>query len=248
MELFERESGGETRLLFVHGWQGNRLVWRDVIAALGRGIGYIDVDLRGSGELREIPGPYSVERYAADLRELIEASDSGPVVVVGHSMGAKVALQLAHDAPGLVRGLVLIAPVPAGPAGFSEKGLAGLRATAGDPERARAWLSRTFAPGEPPAEAFALVCASADAAPPGMVLESLESWTSADLSDAARGVTAPALVISAEHDNPENQRKTVAALLPNARFEVIPGAGHYVILERPGEVARLIREFVTREN
>ena len=110
----------------------------------------VAVDLRGSGSSDGACGPRNLERFAADLRELVDALGIAPVVVVGHSMGATVALRLAVDAPEMVSGLILIAPVPASGAGFSPKGADYLRATAGDPAAARKWLSAMFA-GEPDA-------------------------------------------------------------------------------------------------
>ena len=58
------------------------------------------------------------------------------------------------------------------------------------------------------------------------------------------GVTAPALVIAPEYDAPEHVREQVAALLPNARFEILPDCGHYAVLERPAEIAALVRTFL----
>jgi len=237
---FEQGSGG-ARLLFVHGWQADHTVWNDVVAALGSGTRSVAVDLRGSGASSGARGPYNLERFAADLRELIEALGIGPVVVVGHSMGATVALRLAVDAPELVSGLILIAPVPAGGGGFSPRGADFLRATAGDPAAARKWLSAMFA-AEPDAGVLDRLCAAAGKTPRDAALESFESWSNADFAEATRAIAAPAIVVAPERDNPEMYQRKVAALLPNARFVELGDCGHYAIVERPGEIAKLIGE------
>lgn len=54
----------------------------------------------------------------------------------------------------------------------------------------------------------------------------------------------PALVIAPEYDAPENVREKVAALLPNARFEILADCGHYAVLEQPAEIAALVRDFL----
>jgi len=238
---YVEQGSGTARLLFVHGWQGDHTVWSDVISALGPGMRSVAVDLRGSGVSNGAPGPYNLERFAADLRELIDALDIGPVVVVGHSMGATVALRLAVDAPELVSGLILIAPVPAGSAGFSPKGADYLRATAGDPAAARKWLSAMFA-GEADAAVLLRLCDAAGKTPRDAALESFESWSNADFAEATRTISAPAIVVGPERDNPDVYQRKVAALLPNARFVVLPDCGHYAIVERPGEIAKLIDE------
>jgi pimeloyl-ACP methyl ester carboxylesterase len=238
---YVEQGSGDARLLFVHGWQADHTVWNDVIAALGPGVGSVAVDLRGSGESAGAGGPHNLARFAADLRELIEALGLGPVVVVGHSMGATVALRLAVDAPELVSGLILIAPVPAGGAGFSPKGADYLRATAGNPAAARKWLSAMFA-GEPDAGVVDRLCDAAGKMPRDAALESFESWANADFAEATRTISAPAIVVAPERDNPEMYRRKVAALLPNVRFVELADCGHYAIVERPGEIAKLIRD------
>lgn len=237
------QGSGDARLLFVHGWQADHTVWNDVIAELGSGARSVTVDLRGSGASSGAGGPHNLERYAADLRELIEALGIGPVVVVGHSMGATVALRLAVDAPELVRGLILVAPIPAGGAGFSPKGADYLRATAGNPTAARKWLSAMFA-GEPDAAVLQRLCDAAGKTPRDAALESFESWVNADFAEATRAISAPAIVVAPERDNPETYQRKVAALLPNARFVELRDCGHYAMVERPGEVAALIGEMM----
>lgn len=239
---YEERGTGLPAMLFIHGWQADRSVWREVIEALGADVRTIAVDLRGGGESRNALGPFELERFAADVRDLMRSLGVGPVILVGHSMGGTVALRFALDAPELARGLVLVSPVPASGGGYSEKGEAYLRATAGDADVARKWLARTFA-GTPDEAMLDRVCAAAGRADRDASLESFESWAHADFAEATRRITAPALVIAPQHDVPETYERKVAALLPNARYVVLPECGHYAILERPREIAELIREF-----
>lgn len=242
---YVEQGSGNARLLFVHGWQADHSVWDDVISKLGPAVRSVAVDLRGSGSSNGARGPHNLERFAADLRELADAMGSGPLVVVGHSMGATVALRLAVDAPGLVSGLILIAPVPAGGAGFSPKGADYLRATAGNPAAARKWLSAMFA-GEPDAPVLQRLCDAAGKTPRDAALESFESWANANFAEATRTISAPAIVVAPERDNPEMYERKVAALLPNARFVLLPACGHYAIMERPSEIATLIGDMQER--
>jgi 3-oxoadipate enol-lactonase len=235
---YVEQGSGNARLLFVHGWQADRTVWSDVISALAPAVRSVAVDLRGSGSSNGARGPHNLKRFAADLHELIDALGIGPVVVVAHSMGATVALRLAVDAPETVGGLILIAPVPASGAGFSPQGAGYLRATAGDPVAARKWLSGMFA-GEHGA-ILDRVCVAAAKTPRDAALEGFESWANADFAEATRTISAPAIVIAPERDNPEMYQRKVAALLPNARFVLLPDCGHYAILERPDEIVAII--------
>lgn len=242
-ELAFAESGsGGPVLLFVHGWQADHTVWQGLIDALGSHVHSVAVDLRGSGESQDAPGPYGLERFGADLRELAAALDARPVIVIGHSMGATVALRFAVDAPESVRALILIAPVPASGGGYSPKGETFLRSTAGDPAAARNWLARTFA-SPPDDAALAPLCAAAAKTRGEVALESFESWAHADFAEATRSIEAPALVIAPEHDAPDDSRQKVAALLPNSTHVVLSDSAHYAILERPAKIADLMRNF-----
>jgi pimeloyl-ACP methyl ester carboxylesterase len=243
----ERRVAKQVTVLFVHGWQGDRSVWDDVIAELGDRARAIAVDLPGSGASSRVAGPYDLERFAGELHRFVGTLGDASVVVVGHSMGAKVALRLAVDAPHAVRALILIAPVPAGPAGFSGAGQDYLRATAGDAAQLRAWLAKTVE--SPPDDAtLDRLTAIASQSPPNAVLESLESWMRADLAEAARAIRVPTLVIAPEQDQPGKAKTRVADLIPGAHYAVLPGAAHYCIVEKPAGVAKMIREFIESES
>jgi pimeloyl-ACP methyl ester carboxylesterase len=242
---FSDAGSGAVTLLLVHGWQADHSVWQDIVAALGAGVRTLAVDLRGSGASRGAPGPYRLERFAADLRDLIDTLALGPVVVVGHSMGATIALRFAVDAPQATLGLVLIAPVPAGGAGFSPKGAAYLRATAGDPVAAKNWLARTLA-GTPDDATLERIHSAAVRTAPEVSLESFDSWAYADFAEATRTITVPALVIAPVYDAPDAADRKVAALLRNAEYVVLPETAHYAIVEQPAAIAALVRNFVDR--
>lgn len=244
-ELAFVESGlGEPTLVFVHGWQADHTVWAGVMDALGPQMHNFAVDLRGNGESRKASGPYCLERFARDLHELINVRGVGRAVVVGHSMGGTVALRFAVDYPQATRGLVLVAPVPASGGGYSQKGEAYLRATAGDPAAVRSWLARTLAN---PSESATLdrLCAIAAKTDREVTLECFESWAYADFAAQTQRIEAPALVIAPENDAPETTEQRVAALLPHVRLVTLPRAAHYAVLEQPKEIAALISTFLT---
>lgn len=161
-------------------------------------------------------------------------------------MGATVALRLAVDAPHLVRGLVLVAPVPPSGAALTEKGAGYLRATVGDAGAARKWLAKTFL-REPPDETLDRLTLAAARTSHEAALQSFESWTGARFAEAAKKITTPAIVVAPEHDNPRLYEEKVASVLPNARFVVLTDSAHYAILEKPREIAEIIRRFVDGE-
>jgi len=233
-------------LLFVHGWQAAAAVWEPLLEHLGPHYRTLTVDLRGFGASSAAPGPYSLDRFAGDLRDLVAALDLDPLVVVGHSMGATVAQRFAIDHPDALEGLVLIAPVPASGVPFPPSVVEFFRSTAGNPERAAQWLDGlTF--GETTPEIRRLlreIHASADA---GAALESLVAWQQADFSDEAATIETPTLILAPAGDRPmtpEFLREKVAAIISGSTFEIVEESAHYLPLEQPAKIAARIERFL----
>lgn len=67
-----------------------------------------------------------------------------------------------------------------------------------------------------------------------------------EFAEETKTIAAPTLVIAPENDAPEASEQKVAALLPNARYVVLPNAAHYAIVEKPVEIANLIRDFLSQ--
>nr|WP_277349557.1 alpha/beta hydrolase [Streptomyces sp. S3(2020)] len=98
---------GET-VLFVHGATCDSDDWAAQIPAFAARHRVLAPDLRGHGRSMGASGGFHPRDFAADLAQLIETVDAGPVVVIGHSMGAVVASVLAVEHPELVRAVVAV--------------------------------------------------------------------------------------------------------------------------------------------
>lgn len=94
-------------ILAVHGVSASHRSFGLLAQALP-GVRIIAPDLRGRGRSSTLPGPYGMPAHADDLAAVLGDLASGPVVVVGHSMGAFVTLVLAHRHPEWVRSVVLV--------------------------------------------------------------------------------------------------------------------------------------------
>ncbi|MBE7439663.1 MAG: alpha/beta fold hydrolase [Spirochaetales bacterium] len=100
-----RYPGFGQRVLLIHGLTGNHLAWQPVVTAL-KGFDVHAPDLRGRGRSDHPSGPYGIKVHAADMAEYLRRV--GSAVVIGHSYGAMIALQLACDNPELVTKLILL--------------------------------------------------------------------------------------------------------------------------------------------
>ena len=102
-------SAGET-LLLVHGWGGDSNSWSFHLPQLTASHRVIAPDLRGHGRSSAPAYGYRPSDMAGDLARLLELRSTGPVVAIGHSMGAQVVTALAVQFPGRVSALVAVDP------------------------------------------------------------------------------------------------------------------------------------------
>lgn len=105
--LWEPDGEPVGTALLIHGVTSSHLAWPFVVERLP-GIRIIAPDLRGRGASNGISGPAGMAVHADDLAAVLDAVGVESTTVVGHSMGAFVAMALAHRHPERVRRLVLV--------------------------------------------------------------------------------------------------------------------------------------------
>jgi pimeloyl-ACP methyl ester carboxylesterase len=98
---------GTPTLVAVHGLTSNAWAWDPLAHHLAGGAQIIALDLRGRGRSFESVGPFGIRQHADDVAAVIARLDE-PAFVVGHSMGAFVALMVAERHPDAVRDIVLV--------------------------------------------------------------------------------------------------------------------------------------------
>jgi pimeloyl-ACP methyl ester carboxylesterase len=101
--------------VFLHYYGGSARVWRKVIAALPKSYHSIAIDQRGWGESDPPASGYSLADLADDAQGVIEALNLKRYILVGHSMGGKVAQLMASRRPKGLVGLALVALRPLRP-------------------------------------------------------------------------------------------------------------------------------------
>jgi 3-oxoadipate enol-lactonase len=111
---YELHGDGEPLLLI--GGLGTELsAYKEVIRRLSQRYRVLGFDNRGVGRTDKPRTPYMIELMADDTADLVGALSMAPVHVLGHSMGGRIAMELALQHPELVRRLVLISTSPCVP-------------------------------------------------------------------------------------------------------------------------------------
>ncbi|HEX4442186.1 MAG TPA: alpha/beta hydrolase [Galbitalea sp.] len=95
-------------VLALHGVTASHVSWRAVARALEGLRMVVAPDLRGRGGSRALPGPFGMAQHAEDAVRLLDSRGIDRVDVVGHSMGAFVALRFATDYPDRTNGITLV--------------------------------------------------------------------------------------------------------------------------------------------
>lgn len=247
------DEGRGIPLVLVHGFPFDHTMWQGQWAALAGRCRVLAPDLRGFGRSGVTPGTVTMERFADDLAEMLQAADvREPVVLGGLSMGGYIVLAFWRKYASRVRALVLCdtraeADTPAGAEGRRE--------TADRVEREGAeWLAqampgRVFSPNTLAAEPQRIeACREVirRLPPAGIAAASRGMAQRADSTELLGGITVPTLVVVGEDDaiSPPGDMVALAGRLPSARCVRVPRAGHMAPLENPEVVNQAIVELL----
>jgi N-formylmaleamate deformylase len=110
MHVAVRQHSGSPAVLLLHGLYDRWEVWQPLIAALNDSVSIIAPDLRGHARSSHPEAGYTLPDYADDIARLIDALELETPILVGHSLGALIALSVAAENPGRAGGLVMIDP------------------------------------------------------------------------------------------------------------------------------------------
>ncbi len=232
---------------------GSARHWHGVIAALGPAYTHCPVDLPGFGDA--VPGAADVAGMA---QAVVRALPPGRFVVVGHSMGAKVAAVLAHRAetgdPALadLAGVVTLAGSPPGPEPMDEaRREAMLEWAAGGPigrAAARSFVEQNTA-RRLRGDAREVALADVRRCDPAAWTAWLDSGANEDWSGRVGVLQTPALIVAGTEDGdlgPAAQARLMAPHFAHATTATVAGAAHMLPLEQPAAVAALLSSFLSR--
>jgi pimeloyl-ACP methyl ester carboxylesterase len=240
-------TGRGDPLVLVHGLATTRSIWRHAVPRLARRRQVVTVDVPGFGAARPAGHGFDLDAVADRMHcDLRAAGVPEPFDLVGHSMGAAVALTLAARHPSAAGNLVLVSPAGLRPIPSVLAAALGLAAELYIPLRRRASPLAGWGWGRRALMAGGVVDGAALA--PGIVRElvgasqgarrigpALVAVASADLRVALRDLPIPVGALWGQGDRviPPGGAQTVLEIRPDAACEVIDGAGHISMVEQP---------------
>jgi pimeloyl-ACP methyl ester carboxylesterase len=246
IHVTQRGSGNLT-LVFLHYYGGSSRTWERVARQLESRYRLVATDHRGWGESDAPADGYRLADLADDAQAVIEALGLRRYVLVGHSMGGKVAQLIASRRPGGLEGLVLVAPSPPSPMLLSDEQRATLSGAYQSRQAVEFVIDNVLSAR--PLEAVLreqVIEDSLKGAP-----QAKSAWPDIamreDITTEVRAIDVPTVVISGELDQVDRIETLQAELLPripHAALQILPGVGHLSPLEAPTEVAQIIASFV----
>jgi len=240
------EAGtGAPPLLFIHGWCCNSTFWRDQLPHFARKHHVVAMDLRGHGRSDKPDEDYSIPAFVDDVAWLIGELHLHKPVVIGHSMGGTIAMNLARKHPDLVEAIVMvdspIHPFPDTMQPMLTQTLAALQTPAYEGVAAGFVRMAMFNADSPPLLVEEVVAGMSSA--PQRVMHTAIASTLSDESMLAGAIPVPALFIRAATQiasDAELRRR-----YPGIGVITIPAA-HFVQMEQPDATNNVISDFLDK--
>lgn len=234
----------------LHYWAGAGHEFQAVADLLAPDYRVLAPDLLGFGS-SEVPvtTTYSVDAYANEVARLIEENQVVRYVLVGHSMGGKIALALSARQPAGLVGVALLSPSPARPEPMTDEDrMASLKAY-GKPEEAEKTFQKITV--RPLSEAVHQQIVQDNLRSNRLAYDAwLLHGSREDISARLCLVQVPCTILAGDQDavmSPSVHGLETLPLLPEGTpLEIIGGAGHLLPYEAPEEVAELLRTFAQR--
>jgi pimeloyl-ACP methyl ester carboxylesterase len=235
---------GDLPIVFVHSLAGNSTHWSKQLEHLRPTRRAVTLDLRGHGRSeRPKNGDYTIAGMAGDVAAVADTLGLEKFVLVGHSMGGGVALTYAGAHPDRVAGLVLVDPIGDGkqiPPAEAKAYLAGFESNY-DSTSQGYWTSITG----PDSAIRKRLLADLKATPREAVVQVLRDVMQFDPDPALARYQGPTLsIVTPQNDMPMSLHR-LGKGLPH---RIVTGTGHWIQLDKPDEVNRLLDEFLNNKS
>ncbi|WP_328969869.1 alpha/beta fold hydrolase [Streptomyces sp. NBC_00239] len=253
-------AGAGPAVLLLHGLMGSAAHWADAAHWLAGGRRTVALDQRGHGHSEHpADGPYSREAFVADAEAAIEQLGLAPVTVIGHSMGALTAWQLAARRPDLVQALV-ICDMRASALGAAsqrewEDWFNSWPLPFASPEAVRQWFGEDDPWVERPSPARGAYFADMMAQGPdgwrpvfsrAQMLKARETWVYDAHWEELAQVRCPTLVVRGlDGELGRAEAQEMVRVLPRGEYAEVPDAGHYLHYDQPAAWRAALEPFLT---
>jgi esterase len=251
-------SNANPKLVFLHGLMGFGSNWKSVARHYEDRFQSLLLDQRGHGRSFQPPTGYKIDDYVSDLEQILAELGWSEVILVGHSMGARVAARFAERFPQKVLRLILVDMGPESNIGTMtsvEEKIRAVPVPFASRDEARAYFDGPFLQkykSETTKQFFYANLEQNEAGEmtwrfylPG-ILETLWQSRTANQWGAFRTFAMKTLIIRGEMSTDFPQELYEKTLQSNSNIvgKVVAGAGHWVHVDKPRELLQIFEDFL----
>ena len=233
--VYGASESDEPALVLIHGWSCDSNYWREQVPALKSRYTVVTVDLAGHGGTDANRSDWSMERFGQDVASAVAPVPNRQLILVGHSMGGPVAIEAARLLKSRVIGIIGVdtfktigAPLPS--AAQLDSILKPFEANFIGHTRELV-ATHFFAPGADP-QLAQKIAYDMSLSPPKVAIPAMRAVLSYDFAAPLKEIAVPIVAINSDLGEPVNELR-IRKVLPKFRAVVIPGAGHFLMMEDP---------------
>ena len=254
IDINYQEGGAGFPLVLIHGVSDSSALWAPLMTKLSRQYRTIALDVRGHGESEKPDMPYSIQLFSEDLLCFLQNLKVPNAHVLGFSLGAAVAQQLALDHRERICSLILLSPFSYNDPDVREN-LERLResvARGGLPVFFDEAIRRVVTSGFISTNADAIAqmkkeCVRINS--PAAILRTIDACLNFNVKDRISQISHPTLVISGREDvmSPIHLAEQIHRSIKGSEWKIMEGVGHNLLVpDNVPELAEIVLEFLER--
>ena len=248
---YEIAGDGSPPLVFIHGFACDRRDWANQVRFFSQEHRTVVLDLRGHGKSPGTPEDCTIERCGADVADLLDYLDLRGALLVGHSLGCRVAVEAAIRSGSRTAGLVLIDgsqytadmaeilrgrfATSAGYAAHVASSFTSMFTTKTDPDAARSIVERAERLPRPIGKALLLDCCRYDLERLAGALARLDKPVLAIQATGRLGVSR----VTLQQGETTPYLDMLQSLVKRLRVAIIADTGHFPQIDEAGQVNQL---------
>jgi pimeloyl-ACP methyl ester carboxylesterase len=241
-------GSGDVAVMLVHCWSCDSNYWSAQLPLLKAKYTTVTVDLAGHGGSGKNRTDWSIGNFGEDVASVARKLPNAKIILVGHSMGAPVALEAARRIGDRVIGIIAVDSLKTiGQPPISDREITMRLKPFRDDfiGHTRAFVAASFFTKDADPAFVNKVAQDMSLAPPEVAIPSMEALVRMDYAKVLPDIHVPVIAINSDHGGATDEER-IRRSLPTFSLVPIANAGHFVFMETPGRFNPVLMQQVAR--